>query len=163
MNGKVTKVAKFGFWNHYNIMSKTVLIFLKIFRIRRTSFILTFLDNFNFWTNSCHLLIPPSQTTKLYTPQSQLKSCWWLTTKCADVTICFQIVPITQSGTPDKVTPWATPSLVGGKPWNGEGSYAESSISRSRHFSDEAARTPCWNRLGNLGQIRTSYQIHISY
>ena len=72
--------------------------------------------------------------------------------------IIFQIVPITQSGTPDKVSPWATPraSSVSGKPWNGEGShanpgYAESSVSRwappPAPF-DEGARPSRWNSDG---------------
>ena len=70
----------------------------------------------------------------------------------ADDTIYLQIVPITQSGTPDKVSPWATPrASVGGKPWNGEGShvnnsYAESSV--SRWAADEGTRQPRWNNDG---------------
>ena len=76
-----------------------------------------------------------------------------LLTLFADDTIYLQIVPITQSGTPDKVSPWATPrASVGGKPWNGEGnhvngnSYAESSV--SRWAADEGTRSPRWNSDG---------------
>ena len=55
-----------------------------------------------------------------------------LLTLFADDTIYLQIVPITQSGTPDKVSPWATPrASVGGKPWNGDGSHANNSYAES--------------------------------
>ena len=76
-----------------------------------------------------------------------------LSKQSADDTIYLQIVPITQSGTPDKVSPWATPrASVGSKPWNGEGSHAKSSYAESsvsRWDADEAVtRPPRWNSDG---------------